>query len=161
VVHPGNLASKPSTAESRYTERLNCPWWAWLPAIALVALLTLEVGMGAPGPRTWLPPALAIPLVVAALWWLGRIKLTVTEDDFLADDARLPLGVIADVIPLDAEQKRLLLGQAADPLAFIIQRPWIGTAVQIVLDDPADPTPYWLISTRNPEELAAALLARR
>ena len=32
-----------------------------------------------------------------------------------------------------------------------------STAVEITLADPADPVPYWLISTRRPAELAAAL----
>jgi hypothetical protein len=30
-----------------------------------------------------------------------------------------------------------------------------------VLDDPADPTPYWVFSARRPEKVAAALLAAR
>jgi hypothetical protein len=124
---------------------------------ALGAVLALEVGLGAPGPRTWVPIAVTVALIAAGTWWLGRIQITVTDSEFLVDDARLPRAVIADVIPLDAAQKRLLLGQAADPLAFIIQRPWIGGAVQVVLDDPGDPTPYWVISSRHPEALAAAL----
>jgi hypothetical protein len=39
-----------------------------------------------------------------------------------------------------------------------VQRAWIGTAVQVLLDDPADPTPFWVVSTRHPVELATALL---
>jgi Protein of unknown function (DUF3093) len=148
------------TATASYTERLRCPWWLWLPVAGLAALFALEVGLGAPGVRTWLPLLVALGLVGGGVWWLGRIVITVTEAEFLADDARLPREVIADVIPLDATQKRLLLGPAADPLAFVIQRPWIAGAVQIVLDDPADPTPYWVISSRRPDALAAALLAR-
>lgn len=160
MVHPG-MASKPPTAEARYTERLTCPWWAWLAVLALVAVLALEISLGAPGPRTWVPLAILVPLTVAGLTWLGRLRIAVTETEFHADDARLPLNVIADVIPLDAEGKRLILGAGADPLAFIIQRPWIGGTVQIMLDDPTDPTPYWVISTRRPEKLAEALLAGR
>jgi hypothetical protein len=128
---------------------------------ALVALVTLEIGLGAPGARTWLPLVLTVPLAIAGLWWLGRIKISVSRTQLMVDDAHLPLEFVADVIPLDAEDKRLILGAGADPLAFIIQRPWIGTAVQIILDDPADPTPYWVISTRKPEQLAAALTAGR
>ncbi len=161
VTHPGNEAAKGTTAGGRYTERLNCPWWMWLPTAAIAAVLATEVGLGAPGLRTWLPPALLIPLSLALLWFFGRIPVTVTGSELLVDDARLPLEVISDVIPLTADDKRLLLGQASDPLAFVIQRPWISGAVQIVLDDPADPTPYWLISSRHPEELAQALLAGR
>jgi hypothetical protein len=126
--------------------------------LALGTVLALEVGLGAPGPRTWVPIAVTVVLVGVGVWWLGRIRVTVTESEFLVDDARLPRAVIADVIPLDAGQKRLLLGPAADPLAFVIQRPWIAGAVQVVLDDPGDPTPYWVISSRHPERLAAALV---
>ena len=54
---------------------------------------------------------------------------------------------------LDAQGRREVLGVGAHPLAFVVQRPWIGGAVQVLLDDPADPTPYWLISTRHPIEL--------
>jgi hypothetical protein len=28
----------------------------------------------------------------------------------------------------------------------------------VVLDDPADPTPFWVVSTRHPVELAGVLL---
>jgi DUF3093 family protein len=40
----------------------------------------------------------------------------------------------------------------------LIQRPWIGGAVQVLLDDPVDPTPSWVVSSRHPVELATALL---
>jgi hypothetical protein len=29
--------------------------------------------------------------------------------------------------------------------------------VLVVLDDPDDPTPYWLVSTRHPDRVLAAL----
>ncbi len=137
----------------------------WLPAAAVAALFAAQVGLGAPGLRTWLPLAVLVPLALAGLWWLGRIRIAVTgsesQGELHVDDARLPLEVIAEVIPLTPEDRRFLLGQASDPLAFVIQRPWIAGAVQIVLEDPSDPTPYWVISTRRPQELAEALLGGR
>ena len=33
--------------------------------------------------------------------------------------------------------------------------------VRVPLTDPADPTPYWLVSTRHPARLVAALDAAR
>ena len=44
-----------------------------------------------------------------------------------------------------------------DPAAFVLHRTWVGPMVLVVLDDPDDPTPYWLISSRDPEKLIAAL----
>jgi hypothetical protein len=38
-----------------------------------------------------------------------------------------------------------------------VLRPYIKTTVEITLDDPEDPVPYWLVSTRHPQRLAAAL----
>jgi Protein of unknown function (DUF3093) len=131
----------------------------WGPALGLAALLAAEVGLGAAGPRTWVPFALLLPLALAGMWWLGRIKVQVRDGELWVDDAHLPVKFIADVIPLDQEDRRLLLGPAADPLAFVVQRPWIKGAVQIVLNDPDDPTPYWLISTRSPEALSRSILA--
>ena len=62
-----------------------------------------------------------------------------------------------------ASAKQAAMGRQLDPEAFVVHRGYIPTMVIVVLDDPLDPTPYWLISTRDPEGPAAALpdLARR
>jgi hypothetical protein len=137
------------------------PWWLWLPALALTAGLAAEVGLGAPGMKTWVPYTVMLPLVVAGMWWLGRIRIAVQAGELWVDDARLPVRFVADAIALDAQGRREVLGVGADPLAFVVQRPWVSGAVQVLLDDPADPTPYWVVSSRRPTQLAAALLAAR
>jgi hypothetical protein len=144
-----------------HTERLTLPWWAWPAGLALAGLLAAELWMGASGVRAWLPFVVLIPAALAGLTWLGRIRIAVRDGELRVDDARLPVRYVADVIPLDAAGRREVLGVGADPLAFVVQRPWIGGAVQVVLDDPADPTPFWVVSTRHPVELATAVLAAR
>ena len=144
-----------------FQERLTAPWWMWLAGLAGTALLAAELHLGAPGLRAWLPYAVLLPAAAAGLWWLGRIRVAVTPGELQVDDARLPVSVVADAIPLDATGRRELLGPLADPLAFVVQRPWVPGAVQVMLDDPDDPTPYWVVSTRQPARLAAALLAAR
>ena len=143
------------------SERLTLPWWLWLAGLAAAGLLAAEVWMGAPGLRAWLPFVVLLPATAAGLWWLGRIRVSVRAGELLVDDARLPVRYVADVVPLDSAGRREVLGVGADPLAFVVQRPWIGGAVQVVLDDPADPTPFWVVSTRRPVELAEAILAAR
>lgn len=144
-----------------YAERLRLPWWLWVAGLGLAALLAAEVWMGASGVRAWLPFVVLLPLAVAALWWLGRIRVAVAGGDLLVDDARLPVRFVADAVALDGAGKRELLGVASDPLAFVVQRPWVPGAVQVLLDDPADPTPYWVVSSRDPVRLAAAVLDAR
>ena len=137
------------------------PWWAWPLGLVAGALLAVEVWMGAGGVRAWLPFAVLVPGMLAALVWLGRIRVAVAGDEFQVDDARLPLSVVSDVVALDADGKREVMGVGFHPMAFVVQRPWVRGAVQVVLDDPRDPTPFWVVSTRRPAELAQALLDAR
>ncbi|TML21857.1 MAG: DUF3093 domain-containing protein, partial [Actinobacteria bacterium] len=102
-----------------------------------------------------------LPLTAAGLWYLGRIKVGVRDGELWVDDAHLPVRYIGEVGVLDAAGRRAALGPRADPLAFVVQRPWISGAVLVVLDDPADPTPYWVVSARHPEKLARAVLAAK
>ncbi|MGV9482476.1 DUF3093 family protein, partial [Gordonia aichiensis] len=53
--------------------------------------------------------------------------------------------------------KSAALGRQLDPAAYVQHRAWIGPMALLVLDDPDDPTPYWLISTRRPDRVLAAL----
>jgi hypothetical protein len=145
----------------RHSEHLFAPWWLWLAGLIVAAVIAAEVGLGAPGLRTWVPYAMLLPLAALGLWWMGRIRVAVDAEELRVDDARLPVRFVADAIPLDPAGKRELLGVHADPLAFVVQRPWVRGTVQVVLNDPADPTPYWVISSRHPDRLAAALVAAR
>ncbi|WP_435821221.1 DUF3093 domain-containing protein [Micromonospora lupini] len=159
---PSPSADRPPVpARPAYAERLDLPWWLWLTGLVAAALLAVEIWMGGSGARAWVPFAVLLPVTAAGLWWLGRIRVAVVDSELRVDDARLPVRFVADVIPLDVAGRREVLGVGADPLAFVVQRPWIGGAVQVVLDDPADPTPFWVVSTRRPVELAEAVLAAR
>ncbi|WP_250001582.1 DUF3093 domain-containing protein [Actinoplanes sp. M2I2] len=150
-----------STAAPAYTERLHLTWWIWPVMLLVVAILAVELLLGFPGLPGWVPFAVLTPLAVAGMIWTSRIRVAVADGEFQVDDARLPVEFIKDVVALDTEGKREALGVGAHPLAFVVQRPWVGPAVQVLLDDPADPTPYWIVSTRRPVELATALLAAR
>jgi hypothetical protein len=144
-----------------HSERLTAPWWLWLPVVGLVGLLAAELSAGASQRLSWLPYAVLLGAAVAGLWVLGRLPIAVCDGELRVDDARLPVRYIAGVTVLGPEEKRLLLGPATHPYAFVVQRPWIRGAVQVHLDDPADPTPYWVVSSRRPAALAEALLTAR
>ncbi len=143
-----------------HRERLVVPWWAWPVGVAFGAILGIELTLGAPGLRA-AAVAAGAALAVLALIWLGRIRVRVDNAHLRVDDANLPREFITGAYAVDAEERRALLGVEADPLAFVILRPWVRGTVRVDLDDPADPTPYWLISSRHPDRLAAALNSGR
>lgn len=142
---------------ARFSERLVLPWWWWPPGLLIAGLLAAELHMGYPGVRSWLPYVLLLPLAVVLLVWLGRVRVTVEDGALCAGDARLPLAQIGQVDVVRGEAKREALGPQLDPEAFVLHRPWVGPAVRIEVLDPDDPVPYWVVSTRRPEQLVAAL----
>ena len=144
-------------ASGVYRERLTAPWWAWPVAVAVSAFVATELAIGAFALRSPLTYIVAGVLALAGVAALSRIRIAVDDEDLHVDDARLPRLFIGEVTIIDAEARRDLLGQDADPLAFVIMRPWIPGGVRVEVDDPADPTPYWFVSSRHPARLAAAL----
>ena len=144
-------------ASPDYRERLWASWWTWPLPLVMAGLLAAEVHMGYPGIRAWLPYVVLLPIAVAVPLWLGRTKIEITGGELWVGDAHLPLRFVDEVDEVPAAEKRRALGPDLDPAAFVVHRPWAPKAVRIWLDDENDPTPYWVVSTRRPEQLAAAL----
>jgi hypothetical protein len=85
--------------------------------------------------------------------------VSVVDGVFEAGRARIPVRLLAAPEALDAAGARGAAGVEADARAFLLLRPYVATAVRVQVVDPADPTPYWLVSTRHPGTLAAELSA--
>jgi hypothetical protein len=145
----------------RYRERLWVPWWWWPLGFALATIVALEVNQGVPNLPRWLPFAVLFVVAAGALLWLGRIEVLVTADEggveLWAGDAHLPVTVIARSASIPSSAKSAALGRQLDPAAYVLHRAWVGPMVLVVLDDPDDPTPYWLVSCRHPERVLSAL----
>jgi hypothetical protein len=170
---PTSRAGSPGSESVLYAERLWVPLWWWVAGAALAVLLAAEVHMGAPGVRAWLPYVLLLPLVAWALVAFSRLRVQVVATDPTSDStespsaglelrvgkAHLPLVVASKAAVVPATAKSAALGRQLDPLAFVQHRTWVKQMVIVVLDDPDDPTPYWLISTKRPEDLLAVLSA--
>jgi hypothetical protein len=140
-----------------FDERLSVPWWWYVPAVALGVLLGAEVHMGYPGLRAWIGYAVFVPLLVAALVALGRARVRVVGGELRAGSAVLPLHHVGRVEVVDRRDKQAALGPELDPAAFVLHRAWVGPVVRVQVTDPADPTPYWVVSVRRPDRLLAAL----
>jgi hypothetical protein len=144
-----------------YDERLSVPlrWWAlatmfW--ASVLVAFLVAT--------PVWVAVATTAALVAlggGVLVGYGSARLRVRDGVLVAGRARIPVAELGEVEPLHRESMRLLAGRDADVRAFLVLRPYLRRGVRVDVVDPADPTPYWLLSTRHPDRLAEALSTAR
>jgi hypothetical protein len=85
--------------------------------------------------------------------------IEVRDGELIAGRARLPLTAVGSATGFVADEAQAERGVRLDARAWLLIRGWVSPVVRVELDDPADPTPYWLISTRKPTELAAALTA--
>ncbi len=138
-----------------YSERLSpsTGWWITMMLLsAMTSLLALPISQVA---------AVILPILVAAavILWMRSLsaRVVVTEESFVAGPARIDRSFISNVTGYDAAGSFAQRGHLLDVRAFLMLRPWVKTVVRVEISDPSDPTPYWLVSTRNPESLAALL----
>lgn len=141
----------------RFTERLTVPWWWWPLGIGVAVLIAAEFHLGYPGVRAWLPYLITVPISIAVLIWFGRVRVALRDDELWVGPAHLPLRYIGRVDVIAAQHKRRALGPDLDPAAYVVHRAWIGPALRVEVTDPADPTPYWVFSSRHAERLAGLL----
>jgi hypothetical protein len=144
-----------------YRERLFAPahWWI----VGMLTMLTF-------GAIVWTGFDLVVTLAVFAaliaitgaflLNW-GRIIIEVSDAQLRVGREVLALSSAGEVRPLDEAQSRALRGPRADPRAYILVRPYLRYAVYIEDTAPDAPWPYWLLATRRPAELAAAIESAR
>lgn len=139
-----------------YRERLTVPiaWWVLSGLFAFSMLLAFGFYLG---PVWGVGTAVASFAIMAAVFAAAAVGVTVDREALQVGRARIELRYLAGAQALDAAATRRRRGPAADARAFLVLRPYLATACEVTLDDAADPAPYWLVSTRRPRALAAAL----
>jgi hypothetical protein len=159
-----SLASVPNPPKLQFHERRIVPWWWWVVGAAIAVPTTEAVVVMGPEMSNNPTAALAIGCLVVTLaleavflLLLGRSTVDVDESGLRAGKLALSASHIGRVRPLDAATAHRLLGPGLRADAELSLRPWIKTAVQIEVEDPNDTTPYWVVATRRPSELVAAL----
>jgi hypothetical protein len=140
-----------------YRERLHVPLRWWVQATMFLATVWLAFVVALPGWLAWSASAALFALVYGVFWWLGSVEIAIRDGVLHAGHARVPLSQLGEAEALDKDATRRVHGVEADARAFLVTRPYISRSVKVRLDDPRDPTPYWLISSRHPRRLAAAL----
>ncbi|TPG37054.1 DUF3093 domain-containing protein [Mycolicibacterium hodleri] len=162
--------TRAATQTVRYHERLRVPWWWLLPAYVVATVIALEVNQAVQSLPNWVSFAVLLPVATAVWAWLGRVDVRVVSTsssdaskaggdhtELWVGAAHLPVELISRSAEVPRSAKSAALGRQLDPAAYVVHRAWIASMVLVVLDDPEDPTPYWLFSCRRPDRLLAAV----
>lgn len=146
----------PSAALATYEERLTAPRSWWLVSVLVgVAMALIMLPLGPLPLLGGLVGGTAAAAVVTSSY--GSVRVRVVAGSLVAGDARIPVAALGTPQVLDAEEARAWRSHKADPRAFMLLRSYVPTALRIEITDPADPTPYVYVSTRDPQRLAAVL----
>jgi Protein of unknown function (DUF3093) len=168
-----------------YHERMHVPFSWWLIGLITIILLATEVIPGWPVAVQVMIYVVLVGGVALLLVNWGRLSVDVGAGELRAGRARLPLTAIGEVTALDEAQTRALRGPRADPAAYLMIRPYLRHSVYVEVASPQRPAPppavhgnpllqwrqkrrwhrlslaadapYWLVGTRHPAALAAAI----
>ena len=137
-------------------EVIRWPIRVWLLFALLNAAILLSIGVVL-SDFTLLVFGLLLLTSTVLFSFRSRLELRVTKDSLKAGQATVESKYIKEVIVLDEAAMRYERGAGINPSAYLALRFWVKGGAKVILDDPRDPTPYWLISTRRPEEVKAEL----
>lgn len=150
-------ARNPSSPDETviFSEKLWPGAWIWIVA----------VGIASTGILVFAPISLVAGFTAAAvllaietvLLVLSTPSLAVTTRTLQVGRASIERSLIGGAEAYRGKEATAERGTRLNGLAYLCIRGWIDPVVRIEITDPSDPTPYWLTSTRRPEELVAAL----
>ena len=144
-----------------YRERLRVPLAWWLLAMPSAVILGATLYAGLTGPWPVIIMAGLVGGCAALLITMGLGTVEIRDGTLRTAGAALPLAAVSEVACLDEKQTTQLRGPRADPAARLYSRPYLKESVYLAVSPSSAETgpaaPYWLIGTRHPAELAAAV----
>ncbi|MFF2244197.1 DUF3093 domain-containing protein [Arthrobacter sp. NPDC058130] len=147
--------SAPSGSTVLYAEKLWPNFWIWLVSVlfssaGILMLAPISIWAG-------ITAAIVIFVVICVLLVLSTPSITVTRTTLTVGRATIERGFLGKVTAFRGKEATAERGTRLNGLAFLCIRGWVDPVVRIEIEDPSDRTPYWLTSTRYPEQLIAAL----
>lgn len=144
-------------APAIFRERLWPTVWVWVivaglagAGILMFAPISMAAGYAA---------GAVLFAIMATLLVLSTPTITVTADSLTVGRATIQRRFIGEVQAFRTKDATAERGTRLNGLAYLCIRGWIDPVVRIEITDPSDRTPYWLTSSRRPEELTKALSA--
>jgi Protein of unknown function (DUF3093) len=144
-----------SRNEPLYSEWVLPNWTSFLPTLAIyptlwLTFLPINVTAG-----TW--SGVALTLLVIGLMIAKSSRIEISDQDLRVSNARIERKFIVAVDVIEAEEGFAERGRNLDPRAWIHFQGSVKTLAKVWINDPEDPAPYWLFSTRRPDEMKRVL----
>lgn len=138
-----------------YQERLWPSPWIWLLVLgfagaSIVTFAPIDIVIG-------YVAAAVVAVVLTVLLILSTPSIVVTPTTLTVGKATIERGYLGEVSMHTGEDATYQRGPALNGIAYLCIRGWISPVVRIEVTDPEDRTPYWLTSTRRPQQLVDAL----
>jgi hypothetical protein len=143
-----------------FQERLWPSVGQWVFAFIMTTSLGIAYGR-AYGADLGIVVGIAATFVVIVGLVVNTPLIQIDELNFRVGRARLPLQYVGKIQKLDEEQSRRARSTDANSNAHFQLRGGIKNTVIVEVTDAEDPHPYWQVSSRNPDELIAALNAAK
>ncbi len=140
-----------------YLERLRAPLRWWVLWNLMLASFWVAMIVAVPETLTWGITGVLVLVSAVMLRTYGSVTIIVDTTSLHAGRAHIATHHLGAAQALGAREMRAAAGHRADARAYLLLRPYIRTGVRIWINDTRDPTPYWLISSRRPALLVAAL----
>jgi hypothetical protein len=141
--------------EPQYTEWVLPNWSSFIPLLGIfpalwLTFLPINVFIG-----IW--SGLGATILVGSLMVAKSARIVVTQGQLQVSNAKIDRRFVAGVTVIDKSNAFAARGRDLNPRAWIHFQGSVQTLARVEINDPEDPTPYWLFSTRNPEKLKASL----
>jgi hypothetical protein len=138
-----------------YRERLSPSLWVIVSAAVAAPMAALVV---APIDTTLaLVAGGLVGVAIVAFLIAGSPVVAVRDGMLTAGRAHIDVAFTGEVVVLTGEEARHARGPGLQPRSWHVIRGGIDGVVIVAITDPDDPAPSWVISTRTPDRLAAAL----
>jgi hypothetical protein len=134
-----------------YRERLWASAWLFI-STALVIPASLLV---------FLPINFGAGVIVAAILYAGCVFVLIANSPVVEVTTAALIEFIGYVSGYLGEDATMQRGRELDARAWLMIRGWVSPVVKVDVLDASDPTPYWIVSTRHPDRVIAAISRAR
>ena len=154
---PNNDAQALRPTDVIYAEKLWPALWIWVVVLGIsgagiLILIPISAMAG-------IIAAVVLFLLQATFLIMSTPRIEVDSQTLTVGRASIERKFVGTAEAFRGDEAFAQRGTKLNGLAYLCLRGWITPVVRIEVEDASDPTPYWLTSTRRPEQLVAALTA--